>query len=242
MSGFYSFGEHFAIDLPGARAVFTTRRGGFSTGPYTSLNLGKLTDDDPTAVERNRHRLTDQLGVPMALIRQVHGTRVIRLTTPPDGTADLPEADGQATALRGVAPLVMTADCLPVAVAGEHAVAMLHAGWRGLAGGVLAEGVKVLRELGAGESLNAAIGPGAGPCCYEVGDEVHAAFADLGPRARDGNHLDMKWIARHQLELAGVRDVHDIQMCTICGDSSLLFSHRRDRGVTGRQGGVAWLT
>jgi hypothetical protein len=107
---------------------------------------------------------------------------------------------------------------------------------------VLAEGVKALRELGSRGPLAAAIGPGAGACCYEVGDEVHAAFAALGPRARNGNHLDMKWIARHQLEHAGVQAVHDIDMCTICGDSALLFSHRRDRGVTGRQGGVVWLT
>ena len=157
MSGFYAFGDHFAIDLPGARVVFATRRGGFSEGSYASLNLGKLTDDDPHAVERNRQALTVQIGAPMALIRQVHGTNVIRLTAPPNGTADLPEADGQATTVRGLAPLVMTADCLPVAVAGDGAVAMLHAGWRGLAGGVLAEGVKALRELGAGDPLTAAI-------------------------------------------------------------------------------------
>lgn len=242
MSAFYSFGEHFAIDLTGARAVFTTRRGGVSEGPYASLNLGKLTDDDPHAVERNRTRLETQIGVPMALIRQVHGTDVLRLTAPPNGTADLPEADGQATALPGVAPLVMTADCLPVAVAGDGAVAMLHAGWRGLAGGVLLEGVNALRQLGARNPLTAAIGPGAAACCYEVGDEVHAEFEHLGDRRRRGQNLDMKWIARHQLEQAGVQTVHDIEMCTICGDPSLLFSHRRDSGVTGRQGGVVWLS
>jgi purine-nucleoside/S-methyl-5'-thioadenosine phosphorylase / adenosine deaminase len=242
VSAFYAFGEHFAIDLPGARALFTTRRGGYSEGPYQSLNLGKLTHDDPNAVERNREALAAQIGVSLALIRQVHGTEVLRVTAPPNGGPELPEADGQATALPGVAPLVMTADCLPVAVAGEGAVAMLHAGWRGLAGGVLAEGVKALRELGGRGPLSAAIGPGAGPCCYEVGEDVHAAFAGQGERARHGRNLDLKSIARGQLSRAGVHAVHDIEMCTICGDPALLFSHRRDAGVTGRQGGAVWLT
>ncbi len=237
MSGFHRFGDHFAIDLPGARAVFTTRRGGVSEGAYASLNLGRLTDDDPDAVDRNRARLTDQIGMPMAMIRQVHGTRVIPADAERNG--ELPEADGQVTDQPGIAPLVMTADCLPVAVAGAGAAAMLHAGWRGLAGGILALGVDRLRELGAEGPLAAAIGPGAGPCCYEVGTEVHAAFEDQG---RNGDNLDLKLIARRQLEQAGVDTVEDIGMCTICGDPTLWFSHRRDNGVTGRQGGVVWLT
>jgi YfiH family protein len=243
VSSFYSRGEHFAIDFPGARAVFTTRRGGFSEGPYASLNLGKLTADDPVTVDRNRAELAAQIGVPMALIRQVHGTTVIPVSARPNGTGgDLPEADGQVTSLPGVAPLVMTADCLPIAVAGDGAVAMLHAGWRGLAGGILAHGVRLVRERTRGGPIAAAIGPGAGRCCYEVGEEVHAWFAELGAGARRGRNLDMKWIARHQLEAAGVSAVYDIGMCTICGDPSLLFSHRRDRGVTGRQGGLVWLS
>jgi purine-nucleoside/S-methyl-5'-thioadenosine phosphorylase / adenosine deaminase len=142
----------------------------------------------------------------------------------------------------GLAPLVMTADCLPVAVAGQGGVAMLHAGWRGLAGGILARGVEILRALGGQAPLAAAIGPGAGPCCYEVGEEVHAAFENIDPPPRNGNNLDLKRVARHQLEAAGVGTVHDIGMCTICGDPTLWFSHRRDRGVTGRQGGLIWLT
>src|SRR6185437_10374614 len=141
-----------------------------------------------------------------------------------------------------VAPMVMTADCLPVAVAGPSAVAMLHAGWRGLDGGILAEGVDALRELGAGAPLQAAIGPGAGPCCYEVGEEVHATFAAQDLDIRNGRNLDLKAIAREQLERAGVEVVHDVGLCTICGDPTLLFSHRRDGGVTGRQAGVVWLS
>jgi YfiH family protein len=136
--------------------------------------------------------------------------------------------------------MVLAADCLPIAIAGEGAVAMLHAGWRGLASGVVAEGVSALRALGADGPFEAAVGPGAGPCCYEVGEEVHAAF---GPDAvRRGRNLDLKAIARAQLERAGVAAVHDVELCTICADPVLFFSHRRDRGVTGRQAGVAWLS
>ena len=247
---FYVRGEHLAIDLPGAHALFTTRRGGFSEGPYASLTLGRLTDDRPEDVQRNRARLLEEVGVRTAHIRQVHGTHVRRITVlPADGVAplpdegvELPEADGLATPLREVAPMVMTADCLPIALAGDGAVAMLHAGWRGLAAGIVSEGVRAVRELGAGGPLEAAIGPGAGLCCYEVGEQVHEVFAEHGERVRRGRNLDLKAIARAELERAGVRTVHDIGLCTICSDPSLFFSHRRDRGVTGRQAGIAWLS
>jgi purine-nucleoside/S-methyl-5'-thioadenosine phosphorylase / adenosine deaminase len=246
---FYERGEHVAIDLPGARALFTTRRGGFSEGPYASLNLGRLTDDRPDAVRRNRARLQEQVGARPAHIRQVHGT-VVRTVNDasdpfvaplPDGGIELPEADGQATRLRGVAPMVLTADCLPIAIAGDGAVTMLHAGWRGLAAGVVAEGVAALTELGARPPFAAAIGPGAGPCCYEVGEEVHAAFASDETVVRRGRNLDLKAIARLALERAGVGTVYDAGLCTICADPLLFYSHRRDRGITGRQAGIAWL-
>jgi YfiH family protein len=245
---FYAWDEHLAVDLRGARAVFTTRRGGFSAkAPYASMNLGRLTDDDPDAVDRNRASLQDKLGVSLAHIRQVHGTAVRRLATepppvPPGRPVQLPEFDGQATALAGVAPMVLVADCLPIAVAGGGAVAMLHAGWRGLAGGIVAEGVKALSELGDGGPLQAAIGPGAGPCCYEVGEEVHEAFSEHAAQARHGRNLDLKAIARAKLRDAGVAVIHDVGLCTICSDRSLLFSHRRDAGVTGSQAGIAWLS
>jgi polyphenol oxidase len=255
---FYAWDDHLAIALPGARAVFTTRRGGFSEGPYASLNLGRLTDDRPDAVARNRVRLQERIGVRPALIRQVHGTAVrpiaaftdVGVMPLPDRDVELVEADAQVTRLAGVAPMVLVADCLPIALAAPRgpdgtavgAVAMLHAGWRGLAAGIVAEGVRAVRELGADGPLEAAIGPGAGGCCYEVGDEVHRAFADHGDHVRVGRNLDLKAIARDQLVLAGVRAVHDVQLCTICSDEGLFFSHRRDRGVTGRQAGVAWLS
>jgi YfiH family protein len=246
---FEAAGEHFAIGLPGARALFTTRRGGCSTGPYASLNLGRLTDDDPVHVDRNRAHLAASVSVAISRMRQVHGTAVIRLSAaiaddePAPFGSEPPEADGQATAEPGIAPMVLTADCLPIAIAGGGAVSVVHAGWRGLAGGVVAEGVRAVRELGAGGDLVAAIGPGAGPCCYEVGEEVHAAFAghEAGVHVGEsGRNLDLKAIARSELEAAGVTTVHDLGMCTIC--SELFYSHRRDHGVTGRQAGLAWLS
>jgi len=245
---FYVLGGQFAIDLPGARVVFTTRRGGCSSGPYESLNLGRLTDDEPGAVQRNRQALEAELGVQLSFVRQVHGAHVCEVTADSaarTGSADPGEltlADGQFTAERGLAPAVLTADCLPIAIAGDGAVAMLHGGWRGLQAGVIAAGVQALRELGAAGTLTAAIGPGAGPCCYEAGGEVHAAFASHPDEVHRGRNLDLKAIARHELDRAGVERIDDIAICTICSDPSLLFSHRRDRGVTGRQAGVAWLS
>jgi hypothetical protein len=244
---FYALGHHFAIDLPGARAAFSTRRGGHSAGPYESMNLGWLTDDDHRCVTRNRATLAAELRAPeLSFVHQVHGAEVRRITA---GTAAPRErvggirVDGQATDQRGVALCALTADCLPIALAagGGGVVAMLHAGWRGLATGMIASGVQAMRELGADGELSAAIGPGAGLCCYEVGDEVHAPFAAIR-EAHAGRHLDLKAIAAHQLCAAGVATVADIGICTICADPALLFSHRRDHGVTGRQAGVAWLT
>jgi polyphenol oxidase len=242
---FIELGEHFAIDLPGARAVFTTRRGGHSVGPYASLNLGFATDDDPDAMTRNRAELAAAIGSPEpSFTYQVHGVDVRRITIDPADTGDRPRADGQATNLRGVAMAALAADCLPIAIAGGGAAAMVHAGWRGLEGGVIAAGVTAVRELaipGGEPELAAAIGPGAGPCCYEVGDEVHAAFAEYSG-VRRGDNVDLKEIARRQLLAAGVSDVHDIALCTLCAPPELLYSHRRDVGMTGRQAGVAWLT
>jgi YfiH family protein len=239
--GFERRGDHIATELvPGAHVVFTTRNGGVSEGPYASLNLGRWTEDDPEAVVHNRAQIEAQLAVRTTYTRQVHGPRVLRVNGPPDGSP--PEADGQATATPGIAPSVLVADCLPIAVAADGAVAMLHAGWRGLAAGVLQEGVRVLGELGATEPLRAAIGPGAGPCCYEVGAEVDSVFAEQFPQARHGQNLDLKAIARAQLEQAGVESVRDVGLCTICSGAEQFYSHRRDRGITGRQAGIAWLS
>jgi YfiH family protein len=227
---FADVGDHLAIALDGGTALFTTRRGGVSRGPFASLNLGLWTDDDPGHVRENRARVRRLGGGRLAQARQVHGARVIEARADRDG--DLPDADGQVTAERGVAPMALTADCLPVALIAPEGVAMLHAGWRGLAGGILGEGVAALRRLGVSR-IAAAIGPGVGPCCYEVGDEVHAALGT------SGRTVDLKAVARDRLERAGADEVHDCGLCTMC-DAERFFSHRRDRGVTGRQAGLVW--
>jgi YfiH family protein len=219
---FRAIGEHLAIDLPGGTALFTTRRGGVSEGPYASLNLGLWTDDDAGRVRDNRERLRAAVGAErLAQGRQVHGTRVVV-----DGQG-IEEADGQVISDPGLAAIVLVADCLPVALAGPERVGVVHAGWRGLASGVLEEGVAACGAVAA------AIGPGIGPCCYEVGDDVRAVFGTGEPT------LDLKAIARSRLEAAGVGEVHDCGLCTSC-DAERFFSHRRDRGVTGRQAGLAW--
>src|ERR1019366_4123464 len=154
------------------------------------------------------------------------------------------EADGQATALAGVGAMVLSADCLPVALASEGAVTMLHAGWRGLAAGVLEQGIEALRELDSGPAsrdssrsgqIVAVVGPGAGACCYEVGPEVHAAFA--GAHAH-GRRIDLRAIAHERLEAAGVAVVGDVAACTICDER--FFSHRREGARARRQAGGAW--
>lgn len=144
------------------------------------------------------------------------------------------EADGHVVRKPGLAPLVFVADCLPVALAGPRGVAMVHAGWRGLAGGIVAAGAEAV------EATSAAIGPGIGPCCYEVGEEVLGAFADLGDGVADGRMLDLPEVARRRLEQAGVQRVESAGLCTGC-ERKLFFSHRRDDGRTGRQAGIAWL-
>jgi purine-nucleoside/S-methyl-5'-thioadenosine phosphorylase / adenosine deaminase len=236
---FYRLHEHAAIDLPGARAVFTTRRGGHSEGPYASLNLGLMTDDAPARVSANEEQLRDLLGVPLARCRQVHGTDIVQADSVPGAP---PQADGQVTTAAGLALMVLVADCLPIVLAGPGAVAVVHAGWRGLAGGIIERGVRALRDVGVQGAVSAAIGPGVGGCCYEVGPEVQEAFANYGSEVRDGPRLDLKAIATQTLARAGVGQTYDVGLCTMCAERSLFFSHRRDRGITGRQAGVAWLS
>jgi YfiH family protein len=235
-------GEHIAAGLPGARVLFTTRRGGVSPAPFDSLNLGRLTADDGANVDANRDRLAAAVGIPRDRFvygRQVHGASVRRATEPPGPARPSAEEDGQAIALEDAAALVFVADCLPIALAADGAVAALHGGWRGLADGIVEEGVAALRELGARGDISAAVGPGAAGCCYEVGEEVHERFAGV-PGARAGErNLDLPAIARAKLAEAGVERVHDVGLCTMC-HAELFFSHRRDRGTTGRQAGVVW--
>lgn len=231
------------VELPAARVAFSTRVGGVSSGPYESLNLGILTDDEPEHVEQNRRLLAAQVGLDperVAMGWQVHGSDLRDWPEPPRGGgyarpgAELPKVDGHLTGAQGVGLLVLVADCLPVALAAPGRVAMLHCGWRGLAGGIIERALDSLDG-----PVAAAIGPGIGPCCYEVGDEVLAAFRDLDGVA-GGRMLDLAAVARRKLEHGGVAVIEHVGLCTSCR-SDLFFSHRRDRGVTGRQGGIAWL-
>ncbi|HEY7949628.1 MAG TPA: polyphenol oxidase family protein [Solirubrobacterales bacterium] len=199
--------------LPGATAAFPTRSAG-------SLKDGHA-------------RLAGALGLSPEQIpssRQVHGVELVFH----DGPGAAPdEADGHVVRAPGVAPLVYTADCLPVALAGPEGAAILHCGWRGLAAGIVARGVDA---VGAG---SAAIGPGIGPCCYEVGDEVLSAFTGLGGGIASGRMLDLPEVASRLLCQAGVGKVEAAGLCTSC-ERELFFSHRRDAGP-GRQGGLVWL-
>jgi hypothetical protein len=215
-------------ELPGARALFTDRSFG---------NLSSVGGEQHELGEQARERLRGHIEAD-ALLRgyQVHGDAVRVITAGEQPRAASEPADGQATTVRGLAPLVLAADCLPVALGADGAVAMLHAGWRGLAAGVLERGVRALRELGPGAEIVAVIGPGAGACCYEVGPEVHAAFGQPRRNAR----IDLRAIARERLLAAGAARVEDLALCTICDER--FFSYRREGGRAGRQGGVAWLS
>jgi YfiH family protein len=220
-------------DLGSARAAFSTRLGGVSEPPFDSLNLGILTADDPEAVSENRRRLADALGLEggrIVFALQVHGTRLVHHPC----EEPLLEADGHVVTDPGPAPMVLGADCLPVALRGPGGLAVVHAGWRGLADGILGAAAEAV------EASAAAIGPGIGPCCYEVGEEVLAAFAGLGEGVASGRMLDLPEAARRRLAQAGVERVESAGLCTSC-EEGLFFSHRRDHGRTGRQAGIAWI-
>jgi YfiH family protein len=258
--------------LPGGgRALFTTRADG---------NLSTMRGPGHEHGRRERDRLCETLGLDwLCASRQVHGADVQRVpvvgaraTRARSGGEPLAiDADGHATALPGVGAMVLVADCLPVVLGTQGAVAALHAGWRGLAAGVLEQGVRVLRDIGGGDGddrddrdddgeIVALIGPGAGPCCYEVGPEVHAALSETGdassaldpaapgawgaasgtiglpPRA----NIDLPAIAAARLTAAGVQRVQQVGGCTICDPR--FYSHRREGAAAGRQAGIAWLS
>jgi YfiH family protein len=233
------------LELPGARAIFSTRRGGVSEGPYESLNLGILTDDEPERVVENRGRLARAAGVDAGRVVmgwQVHGTDLREWDAPDPqvaygqpGDKELPRVDGHVTEEPGLALLVLVADCYPVALSDGKRAAMLHCGWRPLAGGIVAKAV-----AGFDSPPSAAVGPGIGGCCYEVGPEVAERFADV-PGAVEGRMLDLRRVIAAQLEAAGVTEVTHLDRCTSC-QPELYFSHRRDRGLTGRQGGLCVLS
>jgi polyphenol oxidase len=219
-------------DVRGYDVVFSTRLGGVSEGPFASLNLGKLTLDREEHVEENRRRLCAQIGADvasLALNRQQHSAVVNRATA---GSRDKP-GDGLWTDEPGVALLKLTADCVPIALVREDrpGLALLHAGWRGLLEGIADAGVAAV-----GGKPRAAVGPAIGPCCYEVGPEVAEPFRlRFGADVVRGRMLDLWTAAERALGVAGVAKIERFDSCTSC-NPDLFFSHRREAGVTGRQG------
>jgi polyphenol oxidase len=223
-------------DAPGPYdVVFSTREGGVSEGPYASLNLGRATADEPERVDENRRRLCAEVGAQseaLAMNYQHHSADVLRAKAGSRGE----RADGLWTDERGLPVLALAADCLPIALArangGRPALAVLHAGWRGLVAGIAGEGVKAL----GGGLVGAMVGPGIGPCCYEVGEEVAAPFRRAFGMGlyRDGK-LDLWSAAERALRASGVARVDRVDLCTACNPDQF-FSHRRDDGLTGRQG------
>lgn len=233
-------------------ALMSTREGGVSAAPFDRLNLGGSAGDDPAAVAENRRRFEAALGVPAAYLSQVHGTRVLRL---PAGAASR-EADASVTTTPGLACTVMVADCLPVLFAAPAArgVGAAHAGWRGLAAGVLEATVAALSEAAgcAPADLSAWLGPCIGPRRFEVGADVVDAFGPgcasrftprgPGHRGADGSPrwlADLPALARDRLGAAGLSRITGGDWCTV-EDRSRFFSFRRDR-VTGRMAAAVWI-
>jgi YfiH family protein len=239
----------------GTGALMTTRLGGFSVTPFDSLNLRAQTNDplDHIAVAENRRRFATTLGATPVFLDQVHGVRVVRLTaahTGPDAATET--ADASITTVPGIACTVLVADCLPVLFATRdgRAVAAAHAGWRGLAAGVLEATVDAIRAAVpvAGGDIVAWLGASIGPQRFEVGADVLAAFHDAEARhfmpapAQDGVPkwmADLPALAEGRLRRLGLTEVGGCGLCTV-SDASRFFSYRRDR-VTGRLAAAAWI-
>jgi hypothetical protein len=226
------------------RAYSTTRTGGCSEGPWASLNLGGNTGDDPDAVAQNRRLLRSMLPAEPLWLQQVHGTAVVRHGGAGTGA---PEADASIAMAPGRVCVVLTADCLPVLICNRRGdrVAAAHAGWRGLAAGVLEATVSALGDDPG--SLLAWLGPAIGPTVYEVGDDVRDVFlgqsaGDFSPcfTARGDRWLfDLYGAARLKLAAAGVRAVYGGSACTF-SEPRRFYSYRRD-GQTGRMASLIWL-
>jgi YfiH family protein len=226
-------------DAPGPyEVVFTTRVGGVSDGPYASLNLGRKTGDDVERVDENRRRACAAIGADeerLALNYQMH-TALVHAARP-GARGEL--GDGLWTDEPDLPVLAMSADCLPISLARANgrapAVAVVHAGWRGLLAGMVESAVAAL----GGGTLAAAVGPAIGPCCYEVREDVAEPFrARFGRAIVKGGHLDLWRAAEDALREAGVTEVQRFDLCTAC-HPELFFSHRRDGKPRGVQGVLA---
>lgn len=243
--------------VPGVQALSTTRAGGGSGAPYESLNLGAHVGDIAATVRANRERLRAAAALPAEpmWLNQVHGTVVADLDDA--GNASGITADAAVSRQPGRICAVMTADCLPVLLAAVDgsAVAAAHAGWRGLAAGVIEAALQALRaRASAGVSIQAWLGPAIGPRHFEVGDEVRTAFLRQDPAAQDAFtvnstsrwHCDLYALARQRLCAQGVTRVSGGDLCTYA-DERHFYSHRRDvqhRGLagTGRMASLIWRT
>lgn len=226
------------------RAVTTTRSGGVSRGVYASLNLAAHVDDDPQAVAANRAALREALALPAepVWLHQVHGRGIVDA----DHAAADAEGDGAVSGAPGTVCAVLTADCLPVLLcdrAGTR-VAAVHAGWRGLAGGVIE--AAVARMNLPGSDLMAWLGPAIGPRAFEVGVEVRDSFVAQDPAAAaafaphgERWHADLYRLANQRLAALGITEVHGGEWCTF-EDSARFYSYRRD-GATGRMATLIWL-
>ena len=232
------------FQLGGATAVFTGRNGGNSNGPFTNFNLGGHVGDDPTSVRSNRELLARSIGLSRQVgMSQVHGTDVVELRAEVDCSIESwGESVGEADALITTQPncglVALAADCVPIALGTADAVAVVHAGWRGLSGGVIENAVAALSATSS-NPIAAAVGPCAGRCCYEVSAEVLKAFNP--PAESAGRMLDLAATSEARLRAAGVNVVHRLSICTICDAEERFFSHRRDGVPTGRQAVIAWL-
>lgn len=233
---------------PHVRAVCTTRRGGHSVGPYSSMNPADHVGDDPAAVRANRRMLHQVLRLPAEprWLQQVHGTAVIDATEAVEA-GRVPVADAACCSQPGVVCAVLTADCLPVLLcdrAGRQ-VAVLHAGWRGLAAGVIEQTVDTMQQ--PGEALLAWLGPAIGPTAYQVGDEVREAFLKHDQQAQaafqsdpeGGWKADLYRLARQRLAARGVSAIYGGNECSF-SDAERFYSYRRD-GDTGRMASLIWL-
>jgi polyphenol oxidase len=223
------------LDVPGPYDIaFTTRVGGVSEGPFESLNLGRRTGDDVEHVDENRRRLCAEVGADeqnLTLGFQTHSTVVNRAQA---GSRGVP-GDGLWTDEAGIPMLALGADCVLMAMARtngpEPALAVIHAGWRGLIDGVVETTAHVL-----GPGFVAVVGPAIGPCCYEVGEEVSSRFrARFGDGVVVRDKLDLWTAAEQAARQAGASEVERLDLCTRCR-ADLFFSERRTGRPRGTQG------
>jgi YfiH family protein len=230
---------------PHVRAMITTRAGGVSSGPYSSFNLGLSTGDEDAAVETNRARLRALVPGEPRWLKQVHGARVLEA----EQVQNRPEADASFTRASGTVCAILVADCLPLLFTDRagSVVAAAHAGWRGLAAGVIDNTIAAMGRSGvAAHDVLAFIGPGIGPRAFEVGDDVYEAYTarDAGAAAAFTHHAQDKWLAdlfmlaRRALERCGVTQIYGGGLCTY-SDPVRFYSYRRD-GITGRMGAFIW--